>query len=76
MAVLTIDDSGPGIPAGMRYEIFSRFTRLDQSRSTQTGGFGLGMSIVKAVVDAHDGSIALGDSPQGGLQITIKVPCS
>lgn len=75
LAVLTIDDSGPGIPAGMRYEIFSRFTRLDQSRSTQTGGFGLGMSIVKAVVDAHDGTIELGDSPQGGLQIKIEVPC-
>ena len=76
VAVLTINDSGPGIPAEMRYEIFSRFTRLDQSRSTQTGGFGLGMSIVRAVVDTHDGTIALGESPQGGLQIKIEVPCT
>lgn len=74
-AVLTINDSGPGIPANMRTEIFARFTRLDLSRSTETGGFGLGMSIVKAVVESHGGLIELGESPQGGLQIVISVPC-
>ncbi len=69
-----VNDCGPGIPAEKRAEVFSRFSRLDPSRSTQSGGFGLGMSIVKAVVDAHFGFIELGDSPCGGLQIRIQVP--
>jgi two-component system, OmpR family, sensor kinase len=69
-----VNDCGPGIPMEKRTEVFSRFSRLDPSRSTQSGGFGLGMSIVKAVVDAHSGSIELGESPCGGLQIRIHVP--
>jgi len=69
-----VNDCGPGIPVEKRTEVFSRFSRLDPSRSTQSGGFGLGMSIVKAVVDAHSGLIELGQSPCGGLQIRIQVP--
>jgi two-component system OmpR family sensor kinase len=69
-----VNDCGPGIPVEKRTEVFSRFSRLDPSRSTQSGGFGLGMSIVKAVVDAHSGSIELGESSCGGLQIRIQVP--
>ena len=69
-----VNDCGPGIPVEKRTEVFSRFSRLDPSRSTQSGGFGLGMSIIKAVVDAHLGSIELGQSPSGGLQIRIQVP--
>jgi two-component system, OmpR family, sensor kinase len=69
-----VNDCGPGIPVEKRTEVFSRFSRLDPSRSTQSGGFGLGMSIVKAVVDAHFGLIELGESPCGGLQIRIRVP--
>lgn len=69
-----VNDCGPGIPVEKRNEVFSRFSRLDPSRSTQSGGFGLGMSIVKAVVDAHSGFIELGQSPCGGLQIRIQMP--
>lgn len=76
MAELIIDDSGPGIPEIMRERIFDRFARLDDSRSTETGGFGLGMSIIKATIIAHVGTIALQESPSGGLRIRIQVPVS
>ncbi len=75
-ARVVVDDSGPGIPAENRTQIFDRFTRLDDSRSTSSGGFGLGMSIMHAVVEAHGGTIALDDSPAGGLRIVIEVPVS
>jgi two-component system OmpR family sensor kinase len=71
---LTIDDSGPGIPADKRGSVTERFTRLDESRSSTTGGFGLGMSIIAAVVDTHHGVMTLAESPTGGLRIVITVP--
>ena len=71
---LTIDDSGPGIPADKRGIVTERFTRLDGSRSSTTGGFGLGMSIISAVVDTHHGVMTLAESPTGGLRIMISVP--
>ena len=74
VAELVIVDSGPGIPESMRERIFDRFARLDDSRSTETGGFGLGMSIIKSTVIAHRGTIALEESPTGGLRIRIRVP--
>ena len=70
---LIVDDAGPGIPLEQRAHALERFTRLDPSRSTATGGFGLGMSIMRAVVDAHGGSIELLDSPLGGLRLVITV---
>jgi len=73
---LTIDDSGPGIPADKRGTVTERFTRLDASRSSTTGGFGLGMSIIASVVDTHHGIMTLAESPSGGLRIVINVPVS
>jgi two-component system OmpR family sensor kinase len=70
---LIVDDAGPGIPLDQRAHALERFSRLDPSRSTATGGFGLGMSIMRAVVDAHGGSIDLLDSPLGGLRLVITV---
>jgi two-component system OmpR family sensor kinase len=72
--VLTVDDSGPGIPADKRNSVTQRFTRLDESRSSTTGGFGLGMSIIAAVVETHHGSLDLSESPSGGLRIRITAP--
>ena len=71
---LTVDDGGPGIPIHNREMIFDRFTRLDQARDSSTGGFGLGMSIIKSVVVAHQGELALDDSPLGGLRVEISAP--
>ena len=73
-ARVVVDDAGPGIPAENRTQIFDRFTRLDDSRATTSGGFGLGMSIMHAVVVSHGGTITLDDSPSGGLRITVEVP--
>ncbi len=71
---LTVDDSGPGIPADKRSNVTERFTRLDESRSSTTGGFGLGMSIIASVVEAHHGNLELDESPTGGLRIRITSP--
>jgi len=74
--VLTVDDSGPGIPADKRATVTERFTRLDESRSSTTGGFGLGMSVMVSVVERHGGRLTLGDSPSGGLRLAIIVPAA
>ena len=71
---LTVDDGGPGIPIHNREMIFDRFTRLDLARDSSAGGFGLGMSIIKSVVLAHQGELALDDGPLGGLRVEISAP--
>ena len=71
---LVVDDAGPGIPPSQRAEAVARFGRLDASRSPENGGNGLGLSIVKAVVEAHAGELVLEDSPLGGLRVRITVP--
>jgi signal transduction histidine kinase len=71
---LSIDDDGPGIPAADRERVFSPFVRLDASRSRDTGGTGLGLSVARAAVRAHGGDIALADRPQGGLRVTVTLP--
>jgi len=71
---IIIDDSGPGIPVELRNQVFERFTRIDASRSRDTGGFGLGMSIIKSVVDKHNGQIFLEDSVFNGLRVRLIFP--
>lgn len=69
--VLRVDDSGPGIDPADRERVFDRFQRLRQDRS---GGAGLGLSIVQAVVKAHGATIALGDAALGGLRVEVRWP--
>ena len=71
---IIIDDSGPGIPEHLRDQVFERFSRLDDSRSRDTGGFGLGMSIIKAVMDKHKGDVKLEASKFNGLRIRLNFP--
>lgn len=71
---IIIDDSGPGIPVALRNQVFERFTRIDASRSRDTGGFGLGMSIIKSVVEKHNGQIFLEDSVFNGLRVRLIFP--
>lgn len=71
---ILIDDEGPGIPADKREEVFKPFSRLDPSRNSKTGGVGLGLTIARDIVQAHGGSIALEDSPKGGLRVIIRLP--
>lgn len=72
--LLTIDDDGPGIPSTEREEVFRPFYRLDQSRNLETGGVGLGLSVVRDLVARCGGDIHLSDSPQGGLRVSITLP--
>ena len=73
-AEITIDDDGPGIPADKRDDVFKPFFRIDDSRNPDTGGVGLGMTIARDVIRGHGGEISLSDSPNGGLQIRIRLP--
>jgi two-component system OmpR family sensor kinase len=68
MAVLEVADQGPGLPSQERALIFDRFHRSDPSRSRDSGGAGLGLAIVDALVAAHGGSLeALDNSPRGAV---------
>ncbi|WP_233195652.1 HAMP domain-containing sensor histidine kinase [Corynebacterium sp. 13CS0277] len=70
--VLTISDSGPGIPVGEREKVFERFYRSIQSRSMP--GSGLGLAIVKQVVNRHNGTVVAGESSDGGTMMTVTLP--
>ncbi|MEO1700555.1 MAG: ATP-binding protein [Pseudomonadota bacterium] len=71
---LCIDDDGPGIPSAKRYEVMQPFSRLEVSRSRETGGAGLGLAIVLALVTANNGTISIGDAPIGGARIAVTLP--
>lgn len=71
-AVLTITDNGPGIAPAEREAVFRRLYRSDASRSQR--GLGLGLSMVKAIVEAHGGTVAAGDAPSGGACLTVRLP--
>lgn len=69
-----IDDDGPGVPAADREKVFRPFYRRDRSQGGKTGGIGLGLSIARDVVQSHGGDIHLGDSPEGGLGVRVRLP--
>lgn len=71
---IIIEDDGPGIPDAELERIFEPFVRLDTSRSTETGGSGLGLSIARDIVHRHGGGIALENLKQGGLRVTVTLP--
>ena len=73
-ALVSVADDGPGIPAADRERVFDRFVRLDQDRSRSGGGAGLGLAIVREIVAAHHGSVAVDDRPGGGTRMTIQLP--
>ena len=72
--IIYVDDDGEGIPPGKRDRVFEPFTRLDPSRSRDSGGTGLGLAIVQSVVELHHGSVTVEDSPLGGARIAMKLP--
>ncbi len=71
-AHFTVTDNGPGVPAGERAAIFRRLYRSDSSRSQR--GFGLGLSLAKAMAEAHGGTITVDDAPGGGARFTLSLP--
>jgi signal transduction histidine kinase len=71
---VVIDDDGPGIPEQDRERVFGPFVRLEESRSRETGGIGIGMAIARSIVRAHGGDITLENRPEGGLRATVRLP--
>ena len=73
---ITIDDDGPGVSSEALPNLFDRFYRTDPSRNRRTGGAGLGLAIVQAVAEAHQGSATAWPSPLGGLRIELTFPAA
>jgi signal transduction histidine kinase len=71
---IMIDDEGPGIPEHELARVFEPFYRVDESRSRDTGGVGLGLAIARAIVHAHGGDLVLANRPGGGLRATLTLP--
>ena len=71
-AVVAVEDDGPGVPAADRPRIWDRLFRGDASRSER--GLGLGLSVVRAVAEAHGGAAALEDGSAGGSRFTLRLP--
>jgi len=75
-ATVHFQDSGPGVPEGELEKLFDRLYRVDSSRNRESGGAGLGLSICRSIVLAHEGAIAAFPSPLGGLWVKIEFPMS
>lgn len=75
-ALITVSDSGPGIPPKLRKEIFERFHQLNHEGQQANQGTGLGLSIVKEFVELHHGTISVSDAPGGGALFQVKLPLS
>jgi signal transduction histidine kinase len=74
MATISVEDTGPGIPADELPHIFERFHRGDPSRARSSGGFGLGLAICKALVEAYGGTIEAVNRPGGGTEMRVQMP--
>jgi signal transduction histidine kinase len=73
-AVLTVEDAGPGLPAEAYARGIQGFRRFDESRSRESGGTGLGMTLMNSIVEAHSGSMAIARSELGGLKLEFRLP--
>lgn len=71
---LLIDDDGPGIPEADRTRVFNPFVRLEESRSRDTGGSGLGLALAKSIIDGHQGRIRYEEADSGGARAVIILP--
>ncbi len=72
--VIEVRDRGPGLPTGSEEHVFERFWRVDGSRSHAAGGSGLGLSIVREIVRAHDGTVRAMNREGGGAVFTVRLP--
>ena len=69
---LNVEDDGNGIPEDQQENIFKAFYRMDKSRDKRTGGFGLGLSIVKRIIELHGGTVTIDKSHLGGAKFTLQ----
>ncbi|MFP5222810.1 MAG: ATP-binding protein [Acidobacteriota bacterium] len=74
LAVLRVEDSGPGVPQAMREAVFERFRQAEGSASRRFGGTGLGLAITKEFAELHGGNVSLGTSALGGALFTVSLP--
>jgi two-component system OmpR family sensor kinase len=75
-AVLEVADRGPGVPPGMRERVFERFARAGGDHGGGRRGSGLGLAIVRAVTDAHGGTVELRDAEGGGARFVVTLPAT
>jgi two-component system OmpR family sensor kinase len=73
-ATLAVADDGPGLEPDVAAKVFEPFFRADRSRARETGGAGLGLAIVAAIVEAHDGGVRLDTAPGSGATFTVTLP--
>lgn len=71
---IAVDDDGPGVPEAQRERIFEPFSRLDETRSKSSGGYGLGLAIVRRIAECHGGRIDCVASPLGGARFQLQLP--
>ncbi|WP_446666911.1 sensor histidine kinase [Flexivirga sp. B27] len=73
-AIITVDDDGAGITPSDRERVFDRFVRLDEGRSRDEGGFGLGLAIVRGLARSVGGEVRAEQAPQGGARFVVTLP--
>jgi signal transduction histidine kinase len=73
-ARIRIRDNGPGIAHAEQARVFEPFYRVETSRSRESGGTGLGLTIARNIAEQHGGSVALANHPDGGLEVTLMLP--
>jgi two-component system sensor histidine kinase KdpD len=73
--LLGVDDEGVGIPPGERDKIFQKFVRGSDAKREGVRGVGIGLALVKRIVEAHGGSIRLESEPGRGSRFTLVLPC-
>jgi signal transduction histidine kinase len=74
LAEIRIEDSGPGIPQEFLPRIFERFSQADGSSTRKHGGLGLGLAIVRHLVELHGGTVSAANRESGGAMLTVKLP--
>jgi two-component system sensor histidine kinase CpxA len=75
MVILDVSDSGPGLPESELENIFRPFYRVDDTRQRDTGGFGVGLAIADRAVRLHHGEVRARNRPEGGLVVSLRLPC-
>lgn len=74
--ILEVTDQGSGIPEELQERVFEPFFRVDDARSRQQGGAGLGLALVRAIVEAHSGTVCVEENDGGGSRFVVKLPAA